>query len=289
MTRIPAPPAPFDRILVGWNESASATAAASWAASRPGSAPITLVGVLGGHETGTDYLSARSPEAEARVRLMEAADELRRAHPEASISTQELRGAVVDELLALSTPRSLVVVGGTSATQKPSPFGWSVGSRLAAAHTPGAVAVVPADTTATPRRRLVVGYDGTTVSEHVLDVAIAEALSSQQELLVVHAWTEPPAWQDVYVPELGLEDSLEDVHQGVLDTAIRRAGLVTGLAAHGSLVVGTPADALIDAARTASEVVVGNHSDHGARRFFLGSVSHAVIRALVAPTLIVRS
>ena len=279
----------FDRILVGWTDTPSAAVACSWAAARAGSTPLALVSVIAGHETGTDYLSATSPEAAARVQLTDAAETLRFTHPQASISTEVVRGSVVSELLSLSTPQTLIVVGGTSAAHKPGPFGWSIGARLAAANEPGTVAVIPADTTTMRREGIVVGYDGSPASDRVLEVAFAQALAAHEQLLIVHAWTQPPAWQDVYAPELGFDDSLEAVHRGVLDNAVSRAGLVPGLAARGALVDSPPAHAIVDAARSASQVVVGNHGYHGLHRLLLGSVSHAVVRALVAPTILVRA
>lgn len=279
----------FDRLVVGWSDSPSGAAAVAWAAARAGSTPILLANVVSGHETGTDYLSATSPESGARVRLMEAADVLRNEHPDAVITSEVVRGPVTIGLLALASTESLLVVGGTPGGQKIGPFGWSVGSRLAASRDPGAVAVVPADTAPTSRTGIVVGYDGTSASEKVLEVAISEALAAQQELHIVHAWSYPPEWEDMYLPDLGLEDSLEEVHQAVLDTALARARAIPGLASRGSLVADSTPHALMAAARTASELVVGNHGYHGVRRLFLGSASHAVIRGLVAPTLVVRS
>nr|WP_228508170.1 universal stress protein [Herbiconiux sp. VKM Ac-1786] len=220
---------------------------------------------------------------------METAEAFRDTHPAASISTEVVRGSTIGELLSASSPQSLLVVGGTPGARKPGPFGWSIGARLAAADKPGTVAVIPTDSTTPQREGVVVGYDGSLASSRVLELAFAEALATHQEVRLVHAWTAPLEWQDVYAPDLGLGDSLEALHQGVLHTGVARAGHIPGLAARGSLVYGAPAPAIVDAAQSASEVVIGNHGNHGLRRILLGSVSHAVVRALVAPTIIVRA
>ncbi|SDZ42667.1 universal stress protein [Herbiconiux ginsengi] len=278
-----------DRIVVGWNESESAAAALDWALKRAGTTPVQIVTVVPGQETGSDYLSPTSPTSQARVKLMEAADRMRERHPDARIDTQVVRGAVVEELTRASVPGTLLVVGATPRSERRGLFGWSVATRIAGARTPGTVAVVPSNVFIGVRSGVVVGVDGSAETPDVLEVAIAEALELHEELRLVHAWAPPPEWQDVYVPDLGFEDSLEDVHQGVLDDAVAAASQISGLAIRESLISEPPAVAVSEAARGAAELVVGNHSSRGVRRFLLGSVSHAVLRDLYAPTIVVRS
>ncbi|QWT24867.1 universal stress protein [Subtercola sp. PAMC28395] len=54
-----------------------------------------------------------------------------------------------------------------------------------------------------------------------------------------------------------------------------------------AIVEATPANALLQASATARMLVVGNHSLRPLERFFIGSVSHAVIVGLRSPVLVV--
>ncbi len=279
----------FDSIVVGWNESESAGVALDWALKRAGTTPVHLVSVVPGHETGSDYLSAASPTTSARVTVMDAADRMRERRPDARIDTAVVRGAVVDELLGAAGPDALLVVGATPRSERRGRFGWSVATRLAGAQTPGTVAVVPSNVFVGVRSGVVVGVDGSPATPELVEVAIAEALELHEELRLVHAWAPPPEWQEAYAPDLGFEDSLEEVHQGVLDDAVAAASRVSGLSIRSSLISEPPAIALGQAARGAAELVVGNHGSRGVSRFLLGSVSHAVLRDLDAPTIVVRS
>jgi nucleotide-binding universal stress UspA family protein len=151
------------------------------------------------------------------------------------------------------------------------------------------VAVVPSNVFIGVRSGVVVGIDGSAEGADVLDVAIDEALRLREELQLVHSWAPPPDWQDVYVPDFGFEDTLEDMHQGLLDDAVATASQISGLAIRESLISEPPAIAVSEAARGATELVVGNHGSRGVRRLLLGSVSHAALRDLHAPTIVVRS
>jgi nucleotide-binding universal stress UspA family protein len=279
----------FDRIVVGWNESESAATALDWAMKRAGDTPVQVVSIVPGQETGSDYLSPTSVESQVRVHLIDAAERMRERHPDARIDTEAIRGAVVDELIRLSVPGTLLVVGATPRSERRTPFGWSVATRVAGAHTPGTVAVVPSNVFIGVRSGVVVGIDGSAEGPGVLDVAIDEALGLREELRLVHAWAPPPEWQDVYVPDLGFEDTLEDMHQGILDDAVAAASQISGLAIRETLISEPPAIAVSEAARGAAELVVGNHGSRGVRRLLLGSVSHAALRDLHAPTIVVRS
>ncbi|MGO4103689.1 universal stress protein [Leifsonia sp. YAF41] len=281
----------FNQIVVAWDGSASAQTALEWALRRAGTLPVLIVNVVTGRETGSDYLSANSPTSNERVRVMEVGEQARTSHPGTPIETEVLRGSLIDELVLLSVPGTLLVVGATPRRARSTAFGWSVGTRIAGAHTRGVLAVIPEDALAETRSGIVVGVDPSAESQAVVDIARDEAVFFNEELRLVHAWTEPPDWQDVIVPELGLVENstLEDLHQGILNDAIVHLGQGSPLTVHASLVRRLPAGALIDAAKNATELVIGNHGLRGIGRFALGSTSHAVLRDIPAPTLVVRS
>jgi len=279
----------FSTIIVGWVDTESANAALEWAASRAGLTPVRIITVVPGRETGTDYLSPTSSEAQARVHLIEIAERSRERHTNIQFETEVVRGAVVDQLNQLSAPGTLLVVGSTPRSQRQSDFGWSIATRVAGAHLPGTVAVVPSGYSASGRAGVIVGIDASPASEDVLRTATEEAVQLNEELTIVHAWTAPPYWHDAYVPDFSTEDSLQNLHQRILDGAAEAVPESSKLHIRAYLVNQPAAAALSDAARDAAEIVIGNHSSRGIQRFLLGSVSHAVLRDLRSPTIVVRS
>jgi nucleotide-binding universal stress UspA family protein len=279
----------IERTIVGEDGSAKSNVALVWAlgraAFRRGS--IVLVRIVDDTiMTGDYFVTERTIDA-ARVALDSRLADVRRRHPGLTIRSELVQGDPSTELARFSESTSLLVVGTRKRSGSRLRYAWSVGTRLATKAT-GPVAIIPEGDLSTSAD-VVVGVDGSVGSMAAVQFAAAEAAHSGGVLRAIHAWQEPLAWQDAYAPGDEFLSSLEDSHRQLLDDSLMAvAARYPDLVIDRQLVHGTPAWALLDAAKDAGLLVVGNDGLSGVSRFLLGSVSHTVVLNIVSPTIVVR-
>jgi len=271
----------FERIVVGVDGSDASLDALDWAAAHAGTAQLVLVHVERDRETGSEYLSATSKRAGARVRLIDEGERIREAHPGLHVVTSTEVGPVVDVLRTFLRTGTLVVVG----REAERPGRWSAGVRLAGSHGGGSVAVVPG-THARGEFGVVVGVDGSALGREVIRVAADLAASIREPLTLLHAWSAPAMWEADLQQYAGEFAEYEQMHRDTLSSAIDQ-GTEFGAQPHARLVHGRPADELVEAAARASVIVVGSHSGSAVARFLLGSVSHELLLRATIPVLVV--
>lgn len=278
------------KIVVGIDGSAPSRASLTWAMERARrlGASVKLV-----------YVSDISPFSQEPAFLDEAiaaATELLAKEreyaltiaPDVEVSTNAVPGVPVRELASLSKDADLLVIGTHKGAHMQDVIVGTKGIKLAAV-SPVPVAVIPADD-GVPRRGVVVGVDDEKSSTAALDFAAAEARALGEPLVVVYAWTLPmtPSIEYVWTPEVvhQIGSSAEALVVEKVDAITARyPGLeVVGFAAQGS-----PVQAIVHQAKTASLVVVGNRGRRGLSRLLLGSVSHGVLNNIPAPTIVVRA
>ncbi|SFN90974.1 universal stress protein [Mycetocola miduiensis] len=275
----------IEKVVVGWDGSDGAERAIEWALTRPSSEKIVLVQVdndIALEET----FAADSTAAVARINLMEKAERIRDGHPDRTIHTELVQGDTVASLAAFSSPSALIAVGTRHATGSRPRRSWSVGARLAAtAH--GPVAIIP-HPFVTDGHTIVVGVDDP--EEAALLFAAEEASRTGATLRPVRAWQGPPLWpgQTEHDPEL--LESLAEMYRDIVTDAmesilVRYPDLMTDPI----IEQGSPSDVLLEAARGAGMLVVGNRGFRGIKRFFLGSVSHTVVLSAAVPTVVVNA
>lgn len=138
---------------------------------------------------------------------------------------------------------------------------------------------------------VVVGYDGSDVSESALRFAVAEARSRGLSLEIVTAWDQPTVDLGMGAGAAIDPQLSEVVERQAADVAGRGAQLAagTGLEVSASAVVGPAAAALVDRSRTADLVVVGSRSHRGMTDLLLGGVSRQVATHAACPAVIVRA
>lgn len=272
--------------IVGWDGTEAAQAALDWAFGT--GIKITLVRVVDTTVSVVEALGSDSPAAAARAALVNTMEQVRKAHPQTTVSSELVSGDPVEELARFSNETTLVIVGTDRQQAGGIRYYWSVGARLAATAR-GAVAIVPM-VRGGERHGIVVGVDGSAASDAALDFAAAEADRTGQPIRVIHAWQEPPVWMDAQMPDAKYLEFLEKMYAQTLDGSLTAfTARHPGLQLQRSLVRGSAQAALLEAAEEAALVVVGNHSLRGLRRFLLGSVSRSVVINAPCPVVVVHA
>jgi nucleotide-binding universal stress UspA family protein len=136
--------------------------------------------------------------------------------------------------------------------------------------------------------RIVVGIDGSQSSREALAWAVDEARARGARVEAVHAWHVPAV--AFYAPgAIALDgDTFENEAKRVLDQVVDST-YAEGLAEpiERIVVCGSPARALLDAAKGADLLVVGSRGRGGFSGLVLGSVSQQCVHHAPCPVLVV--
>ena len=137
--------------------------------------------------------------------------------------------------------------------------------------------------------RIVVGVDGSASSKAALAWAVRQAALTGAEVDAVCAWQIPAAYGYGYAMTLAIPD-LEKAAASELNQAIAE---VTGPAPEVEIrplvVQDNPAQALLDCAKGADLLVVGNRGHGGFTGALLGSVGQHCAHHAQCPVVIIRS
>jgi nucleotide-binding universal stress UspA family protein len=269
------------KIIVGYDRSADARAAAAWAleeASRTGA----LVEFFYAYQWPTWAPAASMvpgpavyPDGEAdraiRGALDEAVIQARHTHPEVrtEISIGHANAALT--LIDRSQEASLIVVGSQGHSGMTGLLGSISIAVSAHAHCP----VIIVKKRPVPDARIVAGLDDSTAAEHVLALAVEQASACGVPLTVIRA----------FPPVTGLWEDTSTVHRTITDEERRPLDdLVAAwqekypdLNVTAEAVIDHPAAALTRASKDAQLVVVGSLGRGALRGMLLGSVSQNVL------------
>jgi nucleotide-binding universal stress UspA family protein len=140
--------------------------------------------------------------------------------------------------------------------------------------------------------KLVVGIDGSDASKHALRWAIEEARLRGAEVVALYAWDAPLVTPDLApTPELDLPGLIAEGQEAALRLV---KGIVDEVAGAGNVTVtptaveGNAVTVLVEAARDADLLVVGNRGRGGFAELLLGSVSQQVAQHAPCPVVIHR-
>ncbi|WP_136708047.1 universal stress protein [Agromyces sp. H66] len=134
-------------------------------------------------------------------------------------------------------------------------------------------------------KRIIVGVDGSKLSQRALEWAIAEARLRGARLHLITAWDYPPvtAGMEGTLDVSEIESGAKRLQATVLERCPHDEVEVTTEVAHGGA-----ARILIDASTNADLVVVGSRGHGGFAGLLLGSVSNQVVHHAACSVVVVR-
>ncbi|AYJ33459.1 universal stress protein [Corynebacterium xerosis] len=232
-------------------------------------------------------------EAETLEKIEEAKKVAVDFVPDVDVSHQIEEGSPIDMLLDLSEQCTMIVMGSRGLGGL---SGMVMGSVSAAvvSHASCPVVVVREDNHVTEETKygpVVVGVDGSGVSQKAIENAFKEADARGAELIAVHTWMDMQVqaslaglsaaqqqWQVVEEEQnallghrlAGWQERFPDVKVTKVVTRDR------------------PVRALADASEGAQLLVVGSHGRGGFKGMLLGSTSRALLQAAPCPMMVVR-
>lgn len=282
-------------IVVGVDGSTTSLRAVTWAAEMAAalSVPLDVLAAYGAPLT-LEIFATFSPAYReqvhdaGRAHLDAGLEAARAAAPGVELGERYVDRPPVRALLEAGAADRLLVLGRHGAG----------GGRLAnlgsvtdqvVTHAHGPVVVVPADPVT--QGRIVVGVDASPHSASALWFAFEVARTTGRPVSLIHSWGYDTMWLDAPV---GVEpEDLIDVHaraeQAIHAVADPILTHFAGLDVDWVMERNTPARSLMDAAGTASLLVVGRRGHGGFPALLLGSTSRALTHAAPCPVAVIPS
>lgn len=267
-----------DVVTVGIDGSGGDRAAIVWAlrAAEAYRLPVRLV-----HAHPHAYDSAVTD----RVRAAETI--ARTVSPDAMIRTVAVTGRATGVLVEESAKARMVVLA-PHAGEPLDGFCWSTTTMVAASADCPVVALPRSPRSLTENGTVVVGVDGSAVSEAAVAFAFAHAAAVGAELTAVHSWQDEAGDTASGEPEgVGWEPVLEAEERVLAERLAGWQERYPQVVVQRVVVHGRPARALIREAETAQLLVVGFSGRGGLSGLLHGSTSQALLYELPCPLAIV--
>ncbi|CAM3146079.1 universal stress protein [Saccharomonospora xinjiangensis] len=287
-------------VLVGVDGSEAATRALRWAAERAADRALSLR-VVYAYGLVARYFATEAPVPpsvieslleEAQTIVETAAAEARRVAPDLSVSPQAVDEPPVPALTSRSRDAALVVLGASGLGGFTGMLAGSTAVAVAAhAHAPVAVVRCGENRTDPPSSGpIVVGMDGSPLSEHAVACAFEEARHRGAPLVAVHAWADVEDEGVLRRARLFFTNSPEetDVREQLDRQLADWQATYPEVAVERVLVRDRPRRQLLDRSATAQLVVVGSRGRGGFTGLLLGSTSQALIHHARCPVMVVR-
>lgn len=230
---------------------------------------------------------------QAKVWLRAAAETVAEVAPQVEVQTELRPAGPIVQLAEESRHARYVVVGSRGLGGIPRLLLGSTAEGLAG-HAGCPVVVVPDVADPAPNAPVVVGVDGSPVSDAAVAVAFDEAATRDVDLVAVHAWDDPIGvglhaplptmrewsekdWNDIEDVEWrAMVEQLAGWRDKYPDVNVQRV-----------LVKDRPAAALLSHAQRAQLLVVGSRGRGGLTSVLLGSTSRAVLHHAPCPVIVV--
>jgi nucleotide-binding universal stress UspA family protein len=220
--------------------------------------------------------------------VRDAAAAARETSPDLTVETETQHGTASMVLREASQRAALLVLGSRGRGGFAGMLTGSVAVTLAAhGHCP--VAVIRGDEP-DPHSPVVVGVDGSAVSDLAIGIAFDEAASRGCGLLAVHAWADqifPPGLDDPH-PDVDWEAPIERAHEILAERLAGWREKYPEVRLFHTVNRDRPTQLLIEETKAAQLLVVGSRGRGGFTGLTLGSVSQAMIHHAHCPVLIAR-
>lgn len=232
-------------------------------------------------------------QEETMEKINEAREIAHEVAPDIKIGHTIAEGSPIDMLLEMSKYITMIVMGSRGLGGLSGMVMGSVSAAVVShAHCP--VVVVRGDNPVTEDTKygpVVVGVDGSGVSQKAIEYAFAEASARECELIAVHTWMD----MQIQASLAGLSAAQQqwkivEEEQNML-LGHRLAGYAERYPDVQVTRVVTrdrPVRALVDAAKGAQLLVVGSHGRGGFKGMLLGSTSRALLQSAPCPMMVVR-
>jgi nucleotide-binding universal stress UspA family protein len=288
-------------VVAGVDGSASALNAALWAADEAAHrrAPLRLVYALmvsalalsGGLGAPQSFFAAL--EADGHKALSDAENAIRHAHPDLEVTTELCGSAAVPALVEDSETAQLLVLGsrGMGGFAR-ALVGSTAVSLVAHGHCPVAVIRGRTDDEApSSHGSVVVGVDGSPVSEPAIAMAFEEASARDAELVAVHTWIDL-ASDSAYAHAIryitGWEDHEAAAHALLAERLAGWQEKYPEVAVRRVVAQDRPVRCLLAHAEDAQLLVIGSRGHNGFTGMLDGSTSQALMYHTPCPLLVVR-
>lgn len=294
-----APEFAEDTVVVGVDGSESALQAVRWAAEAAARhhVPLRIVhafGVTGayyGGDSGVPTTVFDAMSDEAKKVLADAVGPAREVAGDLALDTVLQSEPPIPSLIEESRHARMVVLGASGRGEFAGLFTGSVAVAVTSHGECPVVVVRPREGQARPPDEgpVVVGVDGSPISERAVAVAFDEAARLGAPLLAVHSWMDTEPYSAVDRARGRFEGDDEVNEQRLL--AERLAGwqeTYPDVAVERVVVRDRPRRQLLDQAKTARLVVVGSRGRGGFRGILLGSTSQALVHHAACPVMVVR-
>ena len=280
-------------IVVAVDGSPASNAAAFWAARDAAlrNIPLTVINAVATPTTTwppvpyPESLAVRLEDEgkKAIMHAMKIAEDAMPADRKVTIGRELVYSSPAPALIKMSDQAEMIVVGTAGRGLLARGVLGSVSSTVVR-HAGCPVAVIRDEELPDPQDPVLVGIDGSAVSEHATAIAFDEASRRGVDLIALHAWsdvtTEVPALDWATVEEeaqRSLAESLAGWQQRYPDVTVHRV-----------VVRDRPARNLIEQAESAQLVVVGSHGRGGLTGMLLGSVSNTLVHSVRVPVIVAK-
>ena len=286
-------------IVVGVDGTDSGHDALDWAAAEAAARrlPLRIVHAYttapswaGLADVPPPYGDTADTAAAANQVLEQAVHRARYVASEIKLTTRLVMGPGASAMLAQCDEADLLVLGSRGLGGVRGLLAGSVSFRVATHATCPVVVVRPMQPTPPGRSatRVVVGVDGTPLSDRAIAFATRAAAQRGVGLTAIHTWSpRGPIYPDAVTDSWSLAEAAEwRTLQGVLRQCGRRLATADIKL---RLVLGRAQDVLVTESAGAALVVVGSRGRGSVRAALLGSVSQAVLQHAACPVAVVRS